>query len=290
MLKEIIRGQEKAPIVMIEDNLDSSGVPLLRSFIRNMSQNVKLHLVTYEYNPQSLLCDFDSSAVQLHSVGDPLQWDGPAALHLGTDLHQYFESLPHSNEEFSVVIDCISRPIHHKSTSHMCRQIGMISRLPKLSQIVFMIHSDLHEMSTTCLLEHTASTGISILPLIDQTYTGLCSVLHKRQSGKITRLKEHYMLNASFDVIESEEFKPISQMLNIVSDAQPNPAANLTFNLSLSDKEKQDRSQLVLPYVHNKLKSNEGQVQISGAGAKIFYQPDEADDFDEEDPDEDLDI
>ena len=30
-------------------------------------------------------------------------------------------------------------------------------------------------------------------------------------------------------------------------------------------------------------------VSTSGGG-KIFYQPDEADDFDEEDPDDDLDI
>ena len=31
-------------------------------------------------------------------------------------------------------------------------------------------------------------------------------------------------------------------------------------------------------------------INQSGGEAKIFYQPDEADDFDEEDPDDDLDI
>ena len=30
--------------------------------------------------------------------------------------------------------------------------------------------------------------------------------------------------------------------------------------------------------------------EIDSGGGKIFYQPDDADDFDEEDPDDDLDI
>ena len=31
---------------------------------------------------------------------------------------------------------------------------------------------------------------------------------------------------------------------------QVDPAANLTFNLTLSDKEKEDRSRVPLPYMH----------------------------------------
>lgn len=33
---------------------------------------------------------------------------------------------------------------------------------------------------------------------------------------------------------------------------QLDPTANLTFNLSLSDKEKEARSQVILPYTYNK--------------------------------------
>ena len=41
--------------------------------------------------------------------------------------------------------------------------------------------------------------------------------------------------------------------------------------------------------MYHEEKKSEVSVNPSGEG-KVFYQPDEADDFDEEDPDEDLDI
>ena len=64
---------------------------------------------------------------------------------------------------------------------------------------------------------------------------------------------------------------------------QPDPAANLTFDLRLTTKEKRDRANVVLPYAQVGVSSSKGAGQI-------FYQPDEADDFDESDPDDDLDI
>ena len=65
--------------------------------------------------------------------------------------------------------------------------------------------------------------------------------------------------------------------------SQLDPAANLSFDLRLTTKEKQDRANVVLPYTQVGVASGKGVGQI-------FYQPDEADDFDESDPDDDLDI
>lgn len=109
------------------------------------------------------------------------------------------------------------------------------------------------------------------------------------------------------------------------SPQQPNPAANLTFNLELSAKEQAARAKLILPYAKSATEkaahlgmepsstvgAGAGQVGREwGVGeeglkwlgctthhfyplyrpAKVFYQPDEDDDFDAEDPDDDLDI
>lgn len=52
-----------------------------------------------------------------------------------------------------------------------------------------------------------------------------------------------------------------------------------TFKISLEEKEKESRDKLVLPYLPQK----------SGE-SKIFYEFDHVDDWDEEDPDDDLDI
>ena len=58
----------------------------------------------------------------------------------------------------------------------------------------------------------------------------------------------------------------------------------------MTDDERQARSNLQLPYMYHEKKTNsEVTVHPSGEG-KVFYQPDEADDFDDEDPDDDLDI
>ena len=70
---------------------------------------------------------------------------------------------------------------------------------------------------------------------------------------------------------------------------QVDPTENLTFNLKLTDNERQARSNLKLPYMYHEEKKSEVAVSSVGEG-KVFYQPDEADDFDEDDPDEDLNI
>ncbi|TRM66167.1 hypothetical protein BD626DRAFT_486927 [Schizophyllum amplum] len=61
------------------------------------------------------------------------------------------------------------------------------------------------------------------------------------------------------------------------------PDMNVSFNLSLSEAQQRARAQVPLPYAH------EGQPLPPTAGA-ILYDPDSADDIDDDDPDEDLDI
>ncbi|KAI5898111.1 uncharacterized protein SCHCODRAFT_02611154 [Schizophyllum commune H4-8] len=61
------------------------------------------------------------------------------------------------------------------------------------------------------------------------------------------------------------------------------PDMDVSFNLALSEAHQQARAQVPLPYAH------EGQLQTSSTGA-ILYDPDSADDIDDDDPDEDLDI
>uniref|UniRef100_A0A0B7B186 Elongator complex protein 5 n=1 Tax=Arion vulgaris TaxID=1028688 RepID=A0A0B7B186_9EUPU len=62
------------------------------------------------------------------------------------------------------------------------------------------------------------------------------------------------------------------------------PTAELPFSLSLTDSEKDERSKVKLPY----LKDQTGDTELSSG--QIFYQPDSVDDFDDEDPDDDLNI
>ncbi|KAH9849810.1 hypothetical protein C2E23DRAFT_736577 [Lenzites betulinus] len=65
----------------------------------------------------------------------------------------------------------------------------------------------------------------------------------------------------------------------------PDPTQNLSFNLNLTPEQQRSRAQVPLPYAH------EGKpVEQARAPAAILYDPDSADDLDDDDPDEDLDI
>lgn len=106
---------------------------------------------------------------------------------------------------------------------------------------------------------------------------------------------EQYTVSGSFTVLSASSYdgKTLSSGTND-STGELDPAANLTFDLRLSSKEKEDRSRVVLPYTAVR----DGVGVVSGFPAshaptgsgQIYYQPDDMDDFDESDPDDDLDI
>lgn len=61
------------------------------------------------------------------------------------------------------------------------------------------------------------------------------------------------------------------------------PTTNLSFNLNLTPSQQASRAQVPLPYMHQ----GDDAQKIQGV---IYYDPDSADDIDDDDPDEDLDI
>ncbi|CEP18721.1 hypothetical protein [Parasitella parasitica] len=72
-------------------------------------------------------------------------------------------------------------------------------------------------------------------------------------------------------------------------DTKPDPTANLSFNLTLTDEQRRTKENLVLPH----MKAQQMEVEVEEekkSGGLIYYDPDAADDFDDEDPDDDLDI
>lgn len=73
------------------------------------------------------------------------------------------------------------------------------------------------------------------------------------------------------------------------TSSQVDPAANLTFDLHLSAKERTARSHVVLPYTS--AQEEEGLVGVAAhtSSGRIFYDPNE-DCFEDSDPDDDLDF
>ncbi|TDL28488.1 hypothetical protein BD410DRAFT_781002 [Rickenella mellea] len=72
-----------------------------------------------------------------------------------------------------------------------------------------------------------------------------------------------------------------------LKEASIDPTQGLPFNLSLTPAQVELRSLVPLPYAYDGQRQTEKSKPPSG---QILYDPDSADDIDEEDPDEDLDI
>ena len=107
---------------------------------------------------------------------------------------------------------------------------------------------------------------------------------------------EQYSVSQSLSVLSTTDHHGSPPSASDLHEAtEPDPAANLTFDLRLSLKEKEERSKVVLPYTAARgdgmgVASRSSGHASSGGGGQIYYQPDDVDDFDESDPDDDLDI
>ncbi|KAG0202120.1 hypothetical protein BGX28_005262, partial [Mortierella sp. GBA30] len=115
--------------------------------------------------------------------------------------------------------------------------------------------------------------------------SAVCEIEHKRKSGKVARETNAYHLGSPtgelvvvnvWDVVGD---MPDIEKLDLEESQTSDPAANLSFNLNLTEEQRRAKNDTVLPY----LKTQES----TGA---IYYEPDAADDFDDDDPDDDLTI
>ena len=99
-------------------------------------------------------------------------------------------------------------------------------------------------------------------------------------------------MSRSFATLTVSDYEGLPHSIDKTDE--PDPTANLTFDLRLSSKEKEDRSKVILPYTSVRdgvgVVSGQSSSHAQTGSGQIYYQPDDVDDFDESDPDDDLDI
>ncbi|RHZ86200.1 hypothetical protein Glove_53g22 [Diversispora epigaea] len=123
--------------------------------------------------------------------------------------------------------------------------------------------------------------------------SGICIIEHRKKSGKIIYETNAYYVDESTGDLKIQPVNEINEESKLENTLDPT-TANLLFNLSLTDEQKKEKNKVILPYVkiQDQYEANNPLTSLtstSGTGT-IYYEPDDADDIDEEDPDEDLNL
>ncbi|KAG0165587.1 Elongator complex protein [Apophysomyces sp. BC1034] len=125
------------------------------------------------------------------------------------------------------------------------------------------------------------------------TRGGLAKIEWRRKSGKVQyETNGFYLEGDSLVVVPVEQLTGMETKtaadINETEEEKPDIMSNLSFNLSLTDEQRKAKENIVLPYIKAQ-HTIEVEKEKSNSG-NIYYEPDAADDFDDEDPDDDLDL
>ncbi|KAL1563157.1 elongator complex protein 5 isoform X2 [Salvia divinorum] len=233
-------------------------------------------------------------------------------------LHRGKELSVDGKGRFMIAIDSVSEMLRHASVSSVASILSELRSHGQVSSLFWLVHSDLHETRATAALEYISSMKATLvvqpvdglrgnsasLSLMENNLKrGKFSVHVKRRNGRVrTMVEELYVENSTVN------FTPFSTEDEVISQSL---VPKVQFNLQLSEKERNDRAKVVLPFEHqgngkniqiydgrkslNESKGDSEQTcfekEDSGRGEIIYFRDsdDEMPDSDE-DPDDDLDI
>ena len=153
-------------------------------------------------------------------------------------------------------------------------------------KLIATVHGDCHDSIEMATLKKNSDVWINVCTA-DFRH---CQVTKVHPKGR--EEQTFYDLDIESDQLAKVDYSNIGTCKQDEKKDNPNPGLAETsaqslpissFNLSLSDKEKEDRDKVEMPFWK---KSGVD----AGGGGKIEYVPDDNDDWDEEDPDDDLDF
>lgn len=322
LLESIINGTHSPKTVIIRESSNVKAESVLLKLIKLEAANPRtdlINIVSFQHEPTFFIKDISSHRKVIVHDGytDPLGWNAvpDCSSEHETEITRFTVSnnlinhikksskdhLKRSEMKIMVIIDGLSLLLRHKSIHDVCTMIKSLSKLTnkvEVVQLVATIQEDIVSQTAINALTYIADATINLelhqrkIPRSNRGFTAeqtsfQADVTLRKKTGKIMREIFVYNISKDLNFMKKNEIEIGAKNEDIISQADP--TADLSFNLRLTDSEKQARSQVRLPYT---LDNEQKAVQLdpsSGSG-QIIYHPDDADDFDEEDPDEDLDI
>lgn len=294
MLPDILQGIDAGGFLIIQDSASYSGRHLLRSFIHAaLNREEAVHVLGFEVSEEELRDGLKGSPVQrLHfhnAYTDPLGWtDHPAfTVHQFCleELTRLVKQTPHPKPA-TLVIDSLSWILRHVGAPAVCRTLQQLRKGGAVRAIIGLLHADMHQRGTVGSVCNLATSVVTVAPGMKGD-EAVAKLTKRSKSGKVVQDEEIFSIRDDLTVIVLS--RQLGPKQNDPEEQEMDPTANLTFNLRLSDKERKAREKLALPFVFSKEKKTA--LLHSGPGSgRILYEPDANDDYDQEDPDDDLDV
>ncbi|XP_023943750.2 elongator complex protein 5 [Bicyclus anynana] len=243
-----------ASFVLIEDDCNKNPLPLISELVEN---STRLKILCYE-QPVCVWQNI-SSANSLQCYKE-------------SQLDEWLSSS--SDEKCTYIIDSVNQMILDKGWCNCLKYIRKVLLTPGMVKLIVILHQDcLTNSKIQIQLSHIANAIVSydkVNPLMIRTKI--------KRGGKFFKSKEI----VSLDTLSSSlKLTPVEK--EIVSNDEPEkvlPNELSTFKIEVDQLQQLEKNKLKLPYMS---KINEGK-------GKVYYEPDAVDDWDDEDPDDDLDI
>ncbi|XP_028330919.1 elongator complex protein 5 [Gouania willdenowi] len=296
MLSELLQGNNTGDFLLLADSCSCSARNLLKSVVVSaLNREESVHVLGFETSEEELNQTLNSSLTQrLHfhnAYSDPLGWTDHSAFTVdqftSEQITHLIKRTVHSKPPL-LVIDSLSWILRHASPLAVCRTLQQLKKGGAVRAVVGLLHADMHQRGTVGSVRHLASSVVSISPALKGD-EAVAKITKRSKSGKVTQDEVTFSINGDLTLTIHSKQNPPSLKPTEPEEQQTDPTAHLTFNLRLSDAERQAKEKLSLPFVFSKEKKTALLHSTQGSG-RILYEPDANDDFDQEDPDDDLDV
>lgn len=246
---------KSAPFVLIEDDGNNNILPLLLELVQD-EKSIKLF--SYE-QPSSLWRNVFKNHSSVNFYDE-----------FNTDMYNEYVS-----GKSSLIVDSINQMALCMGWNECLKYLQRLQNNPNVNRLVLVLHRD--------CLPHSSKLQTHLNHLVNVVISYDKSNPHKvwiklKKGSKVIRSEEIISYDSKASTLKL--IPVIRQEKKDEEPEKPLPANLSTFKIEVDQNEKIQKYNLKLPYMS----------KIHQGESKVYYEPDAVDDWDEEDPDEDLDI
>lgn len=182
-----------------------------------------------------------------NTLGNPIEYlDQTDRL----DIETIVNHLSRADTQFCVVFSSLSLPLLTQSAHELASLIRRLRDLDSVCKVISCLHTDVVSAEEVIQsVEYLFDTVVTLKPVTastNQDYYGHVDIIRRKRNGKIETADELFALGCDFTLADVHDS---TSAIKVIQETTSVDLSNLTFNLGLSDAERQAKNDLQLPYL-----------------------------------------